>query len=131
MATFSLADLDPQFRAIYDTVLDVCALVARESHDPLFGCTIFPVCTHMDPSEASAHDALHTLRRGPWRRSRAVDVILLRHGRPVPHGDAAWTRYGEIAREHGLTWGGDWFEPDVTHVELPMPDDRRAMRDRL
>lgn len=34
-------------------------------------------------------------------------------------GDYAklWTRYGERAKEQGLTWGGDWRKPDRPHIE--------------
>ena len=34
-------------------------------------------------------------------------------------GDYAslWTRYGEVAKKQGLTWGGDWKHKDRPHIE--------------
>lgn len=31
--------------------------------------------------------------------------------------DNNWSRYGEIAADNGLTWGGNWRSPDRPHVE--------------
>lgn len=124
MFTTSPRDLDARFREYFDALADGVVLCSRESHDPLFGCQFFPVCTFMDPSEAVARDpggreSAHTKRTGVWPRSMAADVVLLRHGKPIPENDPAYRRLGELVRENMLAWGGDWDPPEVTHVELP------------
>lgn len=44
-------------------------------------------------------------------------VISTPQGQPSWPDDGNWTRYGEIAEDHGLTWGGRWRNPDRPHVE--------------
>jgi len=50
---------------------------------------------------------------------QAVDVAPLDSG-GVPYwppvGHSTWTRIGELAREVGLVWGGQWGDP--SHVQL-------------
>ena len=56
----------------------------------------------------------HQLRNG---YGRAVDFAWIVDGKVT--WDGPWERLGELAREHGLKWGGDWKFPDRPHVELP------------
>lgn len=44
-------------------------------------------------------------------------VISTPQGQPSWPDDGNWTRYGEIAEDRGLTWGGRWRNPDRPHVE--------------
>lgn len=47
---------------------------------------------------------------GPWDAGEA--------SRPMPI--LAWQKFGRLARESGLIWGGDWASfKDLPHVELP------------
>ncbi|WP_199917025.1 M15 family metallopeptidase [Parazoarcus communis] len=62
----------------------------------------------------------------------AADYAFLREGRLViserdPWAMQAYVRFGHIAEELGLTWGGRWTLKDFGHVELrrPSPHDRR------
>lgn len=48
----------------------------------------------------------------------AADVAFSTpNGQPSWPEDGNWTRYGQIAEDHGLTWGGHWRNPDRPHVE--------------
>jgi len=48
----------------------------------------------------------------------AADVVFSTpEGEPDWPDAANWTRYGQIAADHGLTWGGTWSTPDRPHVE--------------
>jgi hypothetical protein len=38
-------------------------------------------------------------------------------GQPSWPENGNWTRYGQIAQDNGLTWGGNWRNPDRPHVE--------------
>lgn len=57
----------------------------------------------------------------------AADSAFLRQGRVVvserdPWAMAGYRHFGEVAREVGLTWGGDWKSiQDYGHVELRRP----------
>lgn len=47
-----------------------------------------------------------------------ADVVFSTpNGQPSWPEDGNWTRYGEIAEDQGLTWGGRWRNPDRPHVE--------------
>lgn len=47
-----------------------------------------------------------------------ADVVFSTpNGQPSWPEDGNWTRYGEIAEDQGLTWGGRWQNPDRPHVE--------------
>jgi hypothetical protein len=43
----------------------------------------------------------------------ACDLVKSIAGEPSWKGD--FTFLGELAKEHGLIWGGDWGEPGVAH----------------
>ena len=48
----------------------------------------------------------------------AADVVFSTpQGQPDWPEEGNWTRYGEIAAGHGLSWGGAWRSPDRPHVE--------------
>lgn len=44
-------------------------------------------------------------------------VFSTPNGQPSWPEDGNWTRYGQIAQDNGLTWGGNWRNPDRPHVE--------------
>ena len=66
-------------------------------------------------------------RAGAWQSchqyGQAVDSAPIRDGKLQWNMDDAWTRrayqlYGELGREAGLTWGGDWRSiKDYVHLE--------------
>ena len=37
----------------------------------------------------------------------------------TPEALMTWKKFGKIAKECGLTWGGEWKFVDLPHVELP------------
>lgn len=48
----------------------------------------------------------------------AVDLVFSTPtGQPSWPENGNWTRYGQIADGYGLTWGGNWRNPDRPHVE--------------
>jgi peptidoglycan LD-endopeptidase CwlK len=63
----------------------------------------------------------------------AMDAYPLLHGKLCtagPEGDQVsdpiWQRYGAIARECGLEWGGDWpTKAEGPHVQMPNWRDHR------
>lgn len=66
-------------------------------------------------------------RAGAWQSCHqyglAVDSAPMRGGRLQWDMEDPWTRrayhlYGELAREAGLAWGGDWRMRDYVHVEM-------------
>jgi peptidoglycan LD-endopeptidase CwlK len=47
-----------------------------------------------------------------------ADVVFSTpNGQPSWPENGNWTRYGQIAADNGLTWGGTWRNPDRPHVE--------------
>jgi len=47
-----------------------------------------------------------------------ADVVFSTpNGQPSWPDNGNWTRYGQIAADNGLTWGGTWRNPDRPHVE--------------
>lgn len=44
-------------------------------------------------------------------------VFSTANGQPSWPENGNWTRYGQIAADNGLTWGGNWRNPDRPHVE--------------
>jgi hypothetical protein len=47
-----------------------------------------------------------------------ADVVFSTpNGQPSWPENGNWTRYGQIAADNGLTWGGNWRNPDRPHVE--------------
>ncbi len=67
-------------------------------------------------------------KAGPGRSCHnwglAIDSAVYVNGKPSwdldnPHVAQGYARYGELAKQAGLSWGGDWKDPvDMPHVEL-------------
>lgn len=70
-----------------------------------------PVVTHAEPG-TSYHE---------W--GLAFDVAILdASGKPSwPNDVPLWTQIGRFGKELGLTWGGDFPDPDYGHFELRIP----------
>jgi peptidoglycan LD-endopeptidase CwlK len=47
---------------------------------------------------------------------KAADVCFLVHKKATYTGP--WKFVGKVAAAHGLTWGGNWKNPDKPHLEL-------------
>lgn len=113
--------LDPDFR---QRLLLVFRLV-RERH----GYEMVLVEGYRSPQRQAALAALgpSVTRAGPYeswhQRGLAADCAFLRDGRVViserdPWAMRGYAAYGAVARELGLTWGGDWRSlRDYGHVE--------------
>jgi hypothetical protein len=43
----------------------------------------------------------------------ACDIVKVVDGEPS--WDGSFDFLGELAQKHGLIWGGDWGEPDISH----------------
>jgi peptidoglycan L-alanyl-D-glutamate endopeptidase CwlK len=57
------------------------------------------------------------------REGLAADSAFLRNGKIVlsdrdPWARDAYQKFGKVAERVGLTWGGRWKKPDLSHVEL-------------
>jgi peptidoglycan L-alanyl-D-glutamate endopeptidase CwlK len=63
----------------------------------------------------------------------AADIISATKGWNA--GDTWFALMGEIAKRHGLKWGGDWNHPDLPHVQWakckasPSDEARRILRE--
>lgn len=63
----------------------------------------------------------------------AVDIISATKG--WNFGETWFAMMGEIAKSHGLKWGGDWSHPDLPHVQFgrckasPSDEARRLIRE--
>lgn len=73
-----------------------------------------PSVTHAGPGQSYHQHGL------------AADCAFLRDGRLVISERDAWAMrgyelYGQVAEEHGLTWGGRWRLMDFGHVEWRKP----------
>lgn len=64
----------------------------------------------------------------------AFDAVPLRDGKPVWSTEEAadwdrWQAYGEVAKELGLEWAGDWVSfTEYPHVQAPDADWRELIR---
>lgn len=76
-------------------------------------------------------------RAGPWQSYHqwglAADCAFLREGRLViserdPWAKQGYALFGQLAEQHGLTWGGRWQMADLGHVEWRKPGVQAAMR---
>ena len=51
----------------------------------------------------------------------AVDIVDRRFGWEIPQ-KKFWKDLGELAKENGCAWGGDFKKPDPAHVEMKIVD---------
>lgn len=79
---------------------------------------------------ASKADGVSAFSLHQYAPALAVDCLVIRAGRVVASiSDPAWQRYGAIAREEGLDWGGDWSSlRDGPHVEVPLVERVRLVQ---
>jgi hypothetical protein len=50
----------------------------------------------------------------------ACDLVIIREGNPIWKNDPDYQVLGQIAKDLGLRWGGDFkFALDIYHVEYP------------
>lgn len=60
-----------------------------------------------------------TLEKTPHSRGAAGDLLLVKGGKILPSSDPAWSRYGQIVKNLGLKWGGDFKSiKDLPHAEV-------------
>lgn len=106
------------------------------------GIDFVRACTYRSDEEQQAlYDQSH-LHHGPWATNlkggmsyhndtfngapaaNAADYYPLEHGKlfdyDTPEHQLTWERFGQLARNCGLEWGGDWkhCQPDRPHVQL-------------
>ena len=127
---------DPhRFRNLVDVHPDLCAKT-RSIVDTLVSEGHHPIITQGVRTTAQ-QQALHAQgRTKPGKVVTNADGVVKRSKHQIVNGfgravdfawvvdgavtwDGPWERLGELAREHGLKWGGDWKFPDRPHVELP------------
>ena len=127
MPSKSLDDLFPQTKKKFENLLASCNAA---------GIKIRITCTYRSNAEqadlyakgrtkpgtivtkAKPGSSFHNLRR-------AVDVVILTPDGKVdwawmdsPACQGLWTQFGQLARQHGLDWGGYWDTiQDKPHVE--------------
>lgn len=121
----SLDDLHPTVRALAFAFKGKCAEA---------GIDLLVTCTHRDDECQAALYAQGRSAPGPkvtnakpgfsWHNWRcALDVVPLRHGKPVwgiqaPEDRALWMQVGEIGESVGLEWAWRWESfPELAHFQ--------------
>jgi len=105
-----LADLIPQAHVRADKLIELCKAAGidllitstyrdNESQDALYaqGRT----APGKIVTKAKGGQSFHNYRC-------AFDVVPLVHGKPVWDDEALWVRIGQLGKQIGLEWAGDW-----------------------
>ena len=114
-----IEDLDPIFQPIARAIL---AEAQRRIEAVSPGSRILPAVTWRTPAdqEAAVASGASILKIGFHNFGRALDVkVLDERGAYVIDGeDPRYTIFGQVAKERGCVWGGDWHRADWDHCEL-------------
>jgi peptidoglycan LD-endopeptidase CwlK len=131
-AVRSLDGLAPKFRVALLTVLAQLpdAMIAETVRTPERQAFLYGFGREYDDGRGIVTQAPTNLTS--WHGyGCAADVI---HRRLGWDASALWFRtLGEVAKAHGLTWGGDWHRPDLPHLQWtgctmsPTNEDRRLL----
>ena len=115
-----LARLAPLFREALEGVLRACEVAGM---DPVVYETFrsqdlqalyYARGRNVVPPEKPVTN-VRDARYGWHHYGLAADIVSRAHGWDVP--ESWWLRLGNIARAHGLAWGGDWKMRDFPHVQ--------------
>lgn len=113
-----ISDLDPVFQPVARAIL-VEAQARITAVSP--GSRILPLSTWRTLAEQAADKAAGSspLRIGYHNFGRAMDVkVLTPEGVYVTDGeDSRYAIFGQVAKEEGCVWGGDWNDKDWDHCE--------------
>ena len=114
--------IEPVLKQLKDEGFDVRMVEGRRSHKRQAQL----LASGKGVTKAGAGRSCHN-----W--GLAIDSAVYVKGKPSwdltnPHVAQGYARYGELAKQAGLSWGGDWKDPvDMPHVELKT-DCRLAIR---
>lgn len=130
MPSRKLTDLDPRMALLTKELTAECAKVGI---DLLVTCTYRsndeqaaayaqgrtapgPIVTNAKPG-TSKHNVVNAAGKPA---SRAIDVVPLRHSKPVWDGkDPVWAVVGAIGHRLGLEWAGTWVTMrELAHFQL-------------
>ena len=129
MTDKNLNDLHPTLQPLATQFLDACAMHSikavivqtwrtPQEQDALYaqGRTAGGTCVTNATSAQSKH--CFTINGEP--ASKAFDFMLLDEQNRIitDGGDHAYAAAGNIGKNLGLTWGGDWHHPDFDHFEI-------------
>lgn len=111
-----LIDLHPLFQPVAELILG-------ETQAKLGSSTVRPLSTFRTLAEQAAAKAggASKLSLGFHNFGLAMDIgIITPEGAYITNGaDSRYKIYGEIAKAHGCTWGGDWIGfPDPAHCQM-------------
>jgi len=112
-----LADLIPQAHVRADKLIELCKIA---------GIDLLVTSTYRDNESQDALYAQGRTKPGKivtkakggqsFHNYRcAFDVVPLVNGKPVWDDEALWARIGQLGKQIGLEWAGDW----VTFKEMP------------
>lgn len=112
----TLDGLAPKFRAAIIATLAQLpdAIVAESVRTPERQAYLYGFGREYDDGRGIVTNAKSAL--ASWHAfGLAVDIV---HASKWWDAPAAWFRtMGEVAKAHGLDWGGDWRHPDLPHVQ--------------
>ena len=133
----SLDDLHPEVRPLVDAFLAACA---KAKVDILVTCTwrsqqeqakLYAqgrtkpgkIVTRAQPGQS-----MHNTTRNGKPASLAVDVVPLRHGKPVwAASDPVWQQVGKLGEKAGLEWAGRWTRfREFPHFQHPKARELRT-----
>ncbi len=115
--TSNLDGLDPTF---VDKVKQILSTLSQKGWQPRVASGLRSIEEQQEKID-QGKSSLKNPQNSKHVQGLAVDVIDKRYGWGGPAADLDfefWNDLGEVAREVGLTWGGDWKDfRDVAHVE--------------
>jgi hypothetical protein len=120
MTDNSLSDLDPKLQSIAQEWLAKC--------NAQFTTRITVTWRSADEQGAAFDKGLSNAKAGQSPHNvcnadgspcaRAFDFAIFDNGEYVTDGtDPRYAQAGQIGKDLGLAWGGDWHHPDFDHLE--------------
>ena len=122
MTDSDLNHLSPELKSVYNQWLDNCHNI---------GIAAKAIVTWRDGiaqdaakaaglSNAAAGESPHNCVDDNGNpSSKAFDFAIFDNGQYIKDGsDSRYRQAGEIGKDLGLVWGGDWHHPDFDHLEL-------------
>lgn len=80
-----------------------------------------PVAVGTCPTHPFGATATNALPGSSWHNfGCAIDLVFCNaKGQPTWPDGNNWARNGALAQANGLTWGGNWTNPDTPHIQNP------------
>lgn len=96
---------------------NICLLITQLSNE---GISVIPFSFYRSPEEQVVlfQQGKSKVRFSKHQQWLAIDLVIVKDGKPVWNYIKEYDRIGEIAESLGLKWGGRWSNPkDIYHIE--------------